>query len=60
MTGHAAEEPPPVYARIGGLHYLSIIVAAGFVELSVRNRLIRWGDAANNILTSETLFRAGV
>jgi hypothetical protein len=66
MTDRDAEGPPQVYARIGGLLYLFIIVAAGFGELFVRNRrnrLIRWGDAAataNNILTSETLFRVGL
>lgn len=63
MADREAEGPPQVYARIGGLLYLFIIVAAGFGELFVRNRLIRWGDAAataNNILASEMLFRAGL
>lgn len=63
MTDHDLEASPQRYARIGGLLYLFIIVAAGFGELFVRNRLIRWGDAAataNNLLTSETLFRIGL
>lgn len=54
---------PQHYARIGGLLYLFIIVAAGFGELFARDRLIRWGDAAAtavNILASETVFRAGL
>lgn len=63
ITDRDTEASPQVYARIGGLLYLFIIVAAGFGELFVRNRLIRWGDAtatANNILASETLFRVGL
>jgi len=63
MTGRSAESSPQTYARIGGLLYLFVIVAAGFGELFVRNRLIVWGDAtatASNILGSETLFRVGL
>jgi hypothetical protein len=63
MASDAGEASPQKYARIGGLLYLFIIVAAGFGELFVRNRLIVWGDAAataNNILSSETLFRVGL
>ena len=63
MTSHTAEASPQTYARIGGLLYLFIIVAAGFGELFVRNKLIVWGDAAstaNNLLDSETLFRVGL
>jgi hypothetical protein len=63
MTGRDIEASPQLYARIGGVLYLLIIVAAGFGELFVRNRLIRWGDAAataNNILASEMLFRVGL
>lgn len=63
MTSHTDEASPQTYARIGGLLYLFIIVAAGFGELFVRNRLIVWGDAtatANSILGSETLFRIGL
>jgi len=63
MASYTDEASPQKYARIGGLLYLFIIVAAGFGELFVRNRLIVWGDAAataNNILGSETLFRVGL
>lgn len=63
MTSHIDEVSPGKYARIGGLLYLFILVAAGFGELFVRNRLIVWGDAAataSNILSSETLFRVGL
>lgn len=62
MTIRANGASPRTYARVGGLLYLFIIVAAGFGEIFVRNRLIVWGDAAstaNNILSSETLFRVG-
>ncbi|RPJ46247.1 MAG: DUF4386 domain-containing protein [Candidatus Latescibacterota bacterium] len=63
MTDRVAEASPRAYARVGGLLYLFIIVAAGFGELFVRNRLIVWGDAARtaqNIKGSELLFRAGL
>lgn len=63
MTHRDRDASPQAYARIGGLLYLFIIVAAGFGELFVRNRLIVWRDAAAtaaNILGAETLFRAGV
>jgi hypothetical protein len=54
---------PRAYARIGGILYLFIIVAALFGEAFVRGTLIVSGDAtatANNILGSETLFRVGL
>ena len=63
MTSRAAGSSPRTYARVAGLLYLFIIVAAGFGELFVRGRLIQWGDAAataNNILSSEPLFRVGL
>lgn len=63
MTSPAAKTSPQTYARIAGLLYLFIIVAAGFGELFVRDRLIQWGDAAatgKNILGSEQLFRVGL
>lgn len=63
MTGHAAEASPQTYARLGGLLYLYVIVAASFGELVVRHRLIVWGNAAataTNILGFETLFRVGL
>lgn len=60
---YSAETSPQAYARIGGLLYLFIFVAALFGELFVRDRLIVSGDAeatVANILASETLFRAGI
>jgi hypothetical protein len=63
MTTRSREASPQTYARIGGILYLFIIVAALFGEVFVRGRLIVWGDAAataNNILGSETLFRVGL
>ena len=63
MTRRAVEASPQTYARIGGILYLFIIVAALFGEVFVRGRLIVQGDAAgtaNNILGSETLFRVGL
>lgn len=63
MTSRAVERSPQTYARIGGILYLFIIVAALFGEVFVRGRLIVSGDAdatASNILGSETLFRVGL
>ena len=57
------ETSPQTYARIGGILYLFIIVAALFGEAFVRDRLIVTGNAAataTNILGSETLFRVGL
>ncbi len=56
-------KPPQHYARIGGVLYLFIIVAALFGESFVRGSLIVSGDAeatASKIMGSETLFRAGL
>ncbi|MGH6711236.1 MAG: DUF4386 domain-containing protein [Bradyrhizobium sp.] len=63
MTNRALESSPQTYARVGGILYLFIIVAALFGEVFVRGTLIVEGDAAataNNILSSETLFRVGL
>lgn len=54
---------PQKYARVGGILYLFIIVAAMFGEAFVRGGLIVSGDAAataQRIAASETLFRAGL
>jgi len=54
---------PQVYARIGGVLYLIIIVAGLFGEAFVRDRLIVPGDAtatANNIVASQLLWRIGI
>jgi hypothetical protein len=63
MGRRDSQASPQTYARVGGLLYLFIIVAAGFGELYVRGRLIVWGDpaaTAERILASETLFRVGL
>jgi hypothetical protein len=52
-----------VYARIGGVLYLIIIVIGLFCETFVRDRLIVSGDAtatANNIMASQLLWRIGI
>jgi hypothetical protein len=62
MTSRVEETSPQTYARIVGLLYLFIIVAALFGEAYARGSLIVHGDAtatAHNLLASETLFRAG-
>lgn len=62
MTTRDLETSPQTYARVGGLLYLYIIVAALFAEAYVRGKLIVSTDAAataNNILAHETLFRIG-
>ena len=54
------EQSPQLYARIGGLLYLFIIVAGGFAEGFVRSRLIVRGDAAvtaNHVLAFQSLWR---
>jgi Domain of unknown function (DUF4386) len=63
MTGRTPDASPQSYARIGGLLYLFIIVAALFGEAYVRGNLLATRDpiaTANNILGSETLFRVGL
>jgi len=63
MTSGSEVVSPRTYARVGGLLYLFIIVAALFGEAFVRGKLIVPGDAAataGNILGSEALFRAGL
>ena len=60
MTHRLAEISPQIYARIGGVLYLIIIVAGGFAEGFVRSRLIVSGDAAataDNIMASEWMWR---
>ena len=62
MTDRTVETSPQLYARIGGVLYLIIIVAGGFAELFVRDKLIVARDAAataNNIMASESLWRIG-
>jgi hypothetical protein len=57
------ERSPQLYARLGGLLYLAIILLGGFGELFVRGTLVVSGDAAataNGILHSQFLWRAGI
>jgi hypothetical protein len=57
------ETSPQVYARIGGVLYLIIIVAGMFGELFVRGKLIVSGNAtatATNIMAHELLWRIGI
>jgi hypothetical protein len=62
MTNRPLENSPQTYARIGGVLYLFIIVAALFAESYVRGSLIVHDPdtTAANILKSETLFRVGL
>lgn len=57
-----AEASPRFKARIAGVLYLVIIVAAAFAEVFVRGRLVVHGNAAataTNILANEPLYRLG-
>lgn len=63
MAAAATAPSPQVYARIGGLLYLVIIVAGVLGELFVRGTLVVSGDAAataGRILASESLWRLGI
>jgi hypothetical protein len=55
-----AEASPRLNARIAGLLYFIVIVAAPFAQVLVRGRLVVYGDAAataTNILAHESLYR---
>jgi hypothetical protein len=63
MRDRSVETSPQVYARIGGLLYLIIIVLGIFGEAFVRGRIIVSGDAAAtaaNITKMESLWRFGI
>ena len=63
MTTHAVETSPQVYARIGGVLYLIIIVFGLFAEGFVNNVLIVSGDpaaTAYNIMAHPLLWRVSV
>lgn len=63
MRNNQPETSPQVYARIGGLAYLIIIVAGALGELFIRNKLIVSGDpvaTAHNIAASPFLWRMGI
>jgi len=63
MADRTVETSPQVYARIGGVLYLIIIVVGIFDEAFVRNKIIVSGDAtatAANIRSLESLWRFGI
>jgi hypothetical protein len=63
MNNHEVEISPQVYARIGGVLYLIIIVTGIFGEVFVRDALVVSGNAtatANNIMASPLLWRLGI
>ena len=63
MTNRTAEPSLRNTARVAGVLYLIIIMCGIFAEFFVRSSLIVPGDAtatANNIMASESLFRAGI
>lgn len=60
-TGTAT--PVQVYARIGGVLYLLIIVIGAFGQLAIRGALVVPGDAAataENIMAAQALWRLGL
>jgi hypothetical protein len=63
MTTRTIETSPQVYARIGGILYLMIIVVGALGEIFVRGTLIVSGNAAStasNIMASQSLWRMSI
>src|SRR3984893_3079361 len=63
MKERSTETSPQVYARIGGVLYLIIIVIGFCSEFFVRDKLVVSGDVtatANNIMASESLWRISI
>lgn len=63
MTNHTVKTSPQVYARIGGVLYLVLILSGFFAVIFVRGKLIVPGDAAataHNIMNSQFLWRTGI
>lgn len=63
MASPANVTSPQIYARLGGLLYLVIIIAGALGELFVRGSLVVPGDAtatAHRLLASQGLWRAGI
>jgi hypothetical protein len=63
MKERIRETSPQVYARIGGVLYLIIIVIGFCGEFFVRDKLVVSGDVtatANNIMASESLWRVQI
>jgi len=63
MTNKTVDTSPQLYARIGGVLYLIIIVIGFCSEFFVRDKLVVSGDVtatANNIMASESLWRISI
>ena len=63
MRARTIQISPQVYARIGGILYLLIIIAGALGEIFIRGKLIVSGDAmstARDIMASPTLWRIGI
>jgi len=63
MRERITETSPQVYARVGGVLYLTIIVIGFCSEFFVRDKLVVSGDVtatANNIAASESLWRISI
>lgn len=63
MTTRTAETSPLVYATVAGFLYLIMFIVAIFGLEYVPSKIIVPGDAtatADNIMTSESLFRIGI
>jgi uncharacterized protein DUF4386 len=63
MTIRTVQTSPQVYARIGGILYLIIIIAGALGEIFIRGKLIVSGDAmstASNIMASQSRWRIGI
>ncbi len=63
MANLKVETSPQIYARIGGVLYLVLILVGIFAVIFVRGKLIVAGDAtatANNIIASQLLWRMGI
>jgi hypothetical protein len=63
MTTRTIKTSPQVYARMGGILYLMIIVAGALGEIYIRGALIVSGDpvsTASNIMASQSLWRIGL
>jgi hypothetical protein len=63
MTDRTVVTSPQVYARIGGVLYLIVIIIGFCTEFFVRDKLVVSGDVsatANNIMASESLWRISI
>jgi hypothetical protein len=63
MGNLKVDTSPQIYARIGAVLYLIVILVGMFGEIFVREKLIVAGDpttTANNILASQLLWRIGI